>query len=261
MRRLVTTRVLGRPRRYAIDRQAPNRRRGNILTGFTMECNARRGQMSIVRPLSSRSIGPKSFVSNTSDVCILEIVQDRVETGVWHADQAQFKAAKRFKRLQQALVNYDNEPLHAYYTQKKLRKQKRIQQQEEVIKELDDKESSTATRETVQEDDDDLPRPSVRIPRGLYLYGSVGTGKSMLMDTFYDSLSVTKKRRCHFHAFLSDVHGRIHQLKQQDLQTSGRDFHVNVDQERNPIYRVGLQLSREISVLCLDEFQGTHLSG
>ncbi|KAG8686802.1 hypothetical protein FRC09_013919, partial [Ceratobasidium sp. 395] len=53
------------------------------------------------------------------------------------------------------------------------------------------------------------------VPKGLYLYGDVGTGKSMLMDLFYDTLppEVRSKRRVHFHAFMVDVHKAIHASK------------------------------------------------
>lgn len=50
-------------------------------------------------------------------------------------------------------------------------------------------------------------------PRGLYIYGGVGTGKTMMMDLFYQSVSVEKKRRVHFHEFMLEVHGRSQALK------------------------------------------------
>jgi cell division protein ZapE len=83
-------------------------------------------------------------------------------------------------------------------------------------------------------------------PRGLYIHGPVGRGKTMLMDMFFDAVEGPLKRRAHFHAFMADVHARLHQwrqaLKRGDVE--GED----------PIAPVGAELAREATLLCFDEF-------
>ncbi|BFZ13061.1 hypothetical protein BsWGS_16100 [Bradybaena similaris] len=92
--------------------------------------------------------------------------------------------------------------------------------------------------------------------KGLYLFGSVGTGKTMLMDMFYNSTSVFRKQRVHFHKFMLDVHKRIHALKQnQPKITTTRD-----KQPFDPIGPVALEISDEAWLLCFDEFQVTDVA-
>ena len=52
--------------------------------------------------------------------------------------------------------------------------------------------------------------------RGVYLWGAVGRGKSMLMDLFYDQLSIQRKRRVHFHAFMIDVHAQMREVRKSE---------------------------------------------
>ena len=51
--------------------------------------------------------------------------------------------------------------------------------------------------------------------KGLYLYGDVGRGKTMLMDLFFEASPVARKRRAHFHEFMADVHERVYALRRQ----------------------------------------------
>ncbi|KDQ15343.1 hypothetical protein BOTBODRAFT_624928 [Botryobasidium botryosum FD-172 SS1] len=84
-------------------------------------------------------------------------------------------------------------------------------------------------------------------PKSLYLYGSVGTGKSMLMDLFHDTLRTHSKERIHFHAFMVDVHKRVHRLKMQ-----GGEGDLAKD--------VAREVARGSSVVCFDEFQVTDIA-
>jgi cell division protein ZapE len=81
-----------------------------------------------------------------------------------------------------------------------------------------------------------------KAPRGLYLWGDVGRGKSMLMDLFFEATSARTKRRVHFNAFMVETHARIHAERE-----SGR--------HADPIAPVAKQIADEALLLCFDEFQ------
>jgi cell division protein ZapE len=76
-------------------------------------------------------------------------------------------------------------------------------------------------------------------PRGLYIYGDVGRGKSMLMDMFFSSVASSRKRRVHFYAFMLEVHDRIHARREE---------------KGDPIRPVAADIAAEASLLCFDEF-------
>ncbi|MGV8997793.1 MAG: cell division protein ZapE [Parvibaculaceae bacterium] len=88
---------------------------------------------------------------------------------------------------------------------------------------------------------------AVTPPEGVYIWGGVGRGKSMLMDLFFDHAPVAHKRRVHFHAFMQDVHERIFQWRQREKagEVKGGD----------PIPPVAQALAKEAALLCFDEFQ------
>lgn len=95
---------------------------------------------------------------------------------------------------------------------------------------------------------------STQIPsniiKGLYMYGDVGSGKTMLMDIFFDTLprNITSKTRIHFHNFMQDVHRRLHNIKTEH----GSDL--------DAILYVAADIAEKGSVLCFDEFQCTDVA-
>jgi predicted ATPase len=99
------------------------------------------------------------------------------------------------------------------------------------------------------------PLPVIRRPKGLYIHGNVGTGKTVVMDMFFERCAVEKKRRVHFHKFMLEIHQRIRAEKQELLNKFGRDIHINLMSERDAIQIVANKVADEASLLCFDEFQ------
>ena len=76
------------------------------------------------------------------------------------------------------------------------------------------------------------------VPRGVYLFGGVGRGKSFLMDSFYAVVPIKRKVRVHFHAFMRDVHEELRTLKR----------------EVDPLATVAQRIARRYRLVCFDEF-------
>lgn len=88
--------------------------------------------------------------------------------------------------------------------------------------------------------------------KGLYIYGDVGRGKTMLMDLFFEASPVVRKRRAHFHEFMADVHERVHAHRQalKRGEIKGDD----------PIVAVAAAIAEEAWLLCFDEFHVTDIA-
>lgn len=97
-------------------------------------------------------------------------------------------------------------------------------------------------------------------PRGAYLCGSVGIGKTMMMDLFFESCAVEKKRRVHFHEFMLEVHRRVHDHKKALIEQFGRERHINLSSERDAIAIVAKAVAAESQLLCFDEFHVTDIA-
>lgn len=93
-------------------------------------------------------------------------------------------------------------------------------------------------------------------PKGLYIYGAVGGGKTMLMDLFFDVCQVERKQRVHFNEFMVKVHERMHQLKQEVVQ----DFSERKAKPFDPIPPIAQLIVEESWLLCFDEFQVTDIA-
>jgi cell division protein ZapE len=85
-------------------------------------------------------------------------------------------------------------------------------------------------------------------PQGLYLFGGVGRGKSMLMDLFFQSAPMPRKRRVHFHAFMLEVHGSLHRARQRG------------DLESDPLAPIAARIASEAWLLCFDEFHVSNIA-
>lgn len=95
-------------------------------------------------------------------------------------------------------------------------------------------------------------KKTVEPVKGLYVYGGVGRGKTMLMDMFFDLVPVRRKRRVHFNDFMADVQDRIQKHRQARKEGTVR--------EDDPIPPVASKLAEEAWVLCFDEFSVTDIA-
>jgi cell division protein ZapE len=144
---------------------------------------------------------------------VIPAYRARIAAGEIVSDPAQSAAAERLQNLQVKLRGYDPHPKappNGWVGRLLRRKQ---------VDETEDR------------------------PNGLYLVGEVGRGKSMLMDLFFETAQVPRKKRIHFHEFMQDTHRRFHQIKRDN---------PGID---DPIPPLADLIAEEAALLCFDEFQ------
>ena len=141
--------------------------------------------------------------------------QALVSSGAIEPDAAQARAVEAFAALEQRLASY-----------KPVRKQGLFGR--------------------LFADKDEVP------PRGLYIHGEVGRGKTMLMDTFFQQSPVEHKRRAHFHEFMAEVHERIHGFRQDIARGEIADGDV--------IALTAASIFDQAWLLCFDEFHVTDIA-
>ena len=120
------------------------------------------------------------------------------------------------------------------------------QKQYELIKALEEK-SEEFIDYTQQSLLKKIINKKINRPHGMYIYGHVGRGKSMIMDLFYSNIDISQKRRVHFNEFMNEVHEQIFiwRNKNESSKNSSTD----------PVLMVAKLIEKDCKVLCFDEFQ------
>ena len=100
----------------------------------------------------------------------------------------------------------------------------------------------------------DIGRKKIPPPRGVYIWGGVGRGKSMLMDLFFENTTAEiKRKRVHFHSFMQEVHQSLFNYREEKKLP-------NTSKSLDPIEELGHSISQSAWLLCFDEFQVTDIA-
>jgi len=172
----------------------------------------------------------------------INLYQQRVNEGVLREDLAQREALMRLETLYNKLKNYNPpDPLTLLQNQAERDELSYLSSLN-----VDDLDADQVKRKTFLTEN---IKSAFIPPMGLYVNGPVGTGKTMLMDLFYDSIEIKAKKRVHFHAFMISLYSRIHQWNMQNRKSAGRN--------EGPISDIADWLLEDAWLICFDEFQVT----
>ncbi|XP_030626702.1 lactation elevated protein 1 homolog B [Chanos chanos] len=233
------------------------------ISAKTIWCAASRvtrGCSTTTRHTASLGTSPRSG--------LLDHYDSLVRSGTLNQDIQQRAALCQLERLQTVMTGYTNIPITLPQskvrvkdpdakTSEDLERGERVKtggrfkggksKQHKTNPELKDKASDADTQQQTP------PKPPP--PRGFYIHGDVGTGKTMLMDMFYSHVANSRKKRVHFNGFMLDVHQRIHRLKQSLPKRRIGKMTIY-----DPILPVAMEIGEETCLLCFDEFQVTDIA-
>ncbi|XP_030576957.1 lactation elevated protein 1 homolog B [Archocentrus centrarchus] len=187
---------------------------------------------------SCSSDSPAADRSGSSET--VEHYDRLIQGGFLRRDTQQRRVLQQLVQLQHTLKTYSNS---VYLNSPRVNPTKTSRQHQRGITAVE----NTGGEPTEKEEPIPPPPPP---PKGFYIYGNVGTGKTMLMDLFYSNVENSRKKRVHFNGFMLDIHKRIHRRKQSlPKRRLGKMFTYD------PISPVAMEISSETCLLCFDEFQ------
>lgn len=176
--------------------------------------------------------------------------RDAVARGAVSEDPLQVRVLEQFDRLYGEVVRY-SPPAAAYpktASSQSVKPKKKQQEPKSLWSSFfssseDDDFSSSSARQSYSS----TPAPVVdNAPKGIYLWGGVGCGKTFMMDTFYESIPIERKRRIHFDDFMIDIHKRLHKLKGTGTLSNQSAHSLDI---------ITTDLMKSAYLLCFDEFQ------
>merc|ERR1712223_1506062 len=196
-----------------------------------------------LRQISSQNKSIEELEKN-SYICPKEVYKNRVKEGEVSSDDHQINVVNELSRLAEELVKY-RPPTN-------------------------DSSGLSILRNIaggfLRWNKKDTSKLSNERPKGVYIWGTVGGGKTMLMDLFYDTVQVQGsegekiKRRTHFHDFMQEVHVLIHESKKLAPPRDMSGTNWEKAQPYDPIPSVGDAILKKSWLLCLDEFQVTDIA-